>query len=131
MVWNASDARYPKTNVKDKTQEAIDLLFLTKPVKGRQARTSTGTLRMRFSKRRTHGIIFNSIGKGLLLLRFAQLEPERRAVGKTITLGSNGFDELAAALREAYPMKIPFNPTTNIRLLEAMRQEPELPIQYT
>ena len=106
LVYQVLDERFPEEAVHDRLGEVLDKIFDLKVEKGESTSGYTGKARAAFSAAEAEGVRLPSVARGYLLLRFAKLPQDKKAVVMAAARQSyESYEEqdIAAALRTTYP----------------------------
>jgi len=103
LVYGVLDDRFPEEAIQDRLGEVLDGVFDLKVDKGETTAVYTGKARAAFSAAEAEGVKFPDVARGYLLMRFARLSAEKRAVVLAASRQSYAEQDIAAALRTTYP----------------------------
>eukprot|EP00435_Cladocopium_sp_Y103_P072195 s58_g39.t1 len=103
LVYQVLDERFPEEAVHDRLGEVLDKVFELRVEKGEATSSYTGKARAAFSAAEAEGVKLPSVARGYLLLRFAKLTHEKKAVVMAAARQSYEEKDVAAALRTTYP----------------------------
>ena len=103
VTYEILDQRYPEEEAHDRIGEVMDTIFDLKVDRGETTGNFTGKVRAAFAAAEAEGISFPSVARGYMLLRFAKVSAERRAVILAAARQSYEERDVAAALRTTYP----------------------------
>ena len=103
LIYSLLDERFPEEASHDRLGQVLDTIFDLKVEKGETTATYTGKARAAFAAAETEGVKFPSVARGYLLLRFAKLSQEKKAVVMAAARQSYDEKDVAAALRTTYP----------------------------
>lgn len=103
VIFQVLDERYPEEASHDRLGEVLDAVFDLKVDRGESTASFTGKVRAAFQQAEAEGIRFPSVARGYMVLRFAKLTPERRAVVLAAARRSYDENDIVAALRTTYP----------------------------
>lgn len=103
LIFQVLDERYPEEASHDRLGEVLDAVFDLKVERGESTASFTGKVRTAFQQAEAEGIRFPSVARGYMVLRFAKLTPERRAVVLAAARRSYEETDIVAALRTTYP----------------------------
>eukprot|EP00438_Fugacium_kawagutii_P025213 Skav222622 [mRNA] locus=scaffold4205:86469:93548:+ [translate_table: standard] len=103
VVYGILDDRFPEAASHDRVGEVLDAIFDLKVDRNESTAAYTGKVKAAFNAAEQEGIKFPPIAKGYLMLRFARLSPERRAVVMAAARQSYLENDISAALRTTYP----------------------------
>ena len=103
VVYQVLDDRYPEESSHDRLGEILDGIFDLKVERGESTAVYTGKARAAFSAAEAEGVKFPDTARGYLVLRFARLSPEKKAIVLAAARGSYNESDVAAALRTTFP----------------------------
>lgn len=103
VVYEVLDDRFPEEAGHDRIGEVLDNVFDLKVERGETTAVFTGKVKSAFSAAEEEGIKFPDVAKGYLLMRFAKLTSDKRAVVLAASRQSYGEADVASALRTTYP----------------------------
>lgn len=103
VVYQVLDDRYPEESTHDRLGEILDAIFDLKVERGESTAVYTGKARAAFSAAEAEGVKFPETARGYLVLRFAKLSPEKKAIVLAAARGSYNENDIAAALRTTFP----------------------------
>eukprot|EP00435_Cladocopium_sp_Y103_P051560 s1160_g16.t1 len=103
VIFDTLDERFPEEASHDRIGEVLDNVFDLKVERGEATAVFTGKVRTAFSAAEAEGVKFPDVAKGYLLMRFARLGPEKRAIVLAASRQSYAEADVAAALRTTYP----------------------------
>ena len=103
VVYDILDDRFPEEASHDRIGEVLDNIFDLKVERGETTAVFTGKVKSAFSAAEAEGVTFPDVAKGYLLMRFAKLGPEKRAVVLAASRQSYNEADIASALRTTYP----------------------------
>ena len=103
VIFQALDERFPAEASHDRLGKVLDQIFDLRVEKGESTAIYTGKARAAFSAAEAEGVSLPEVAKGYLMLRFAKLSPERKAVVLAAARQSYKENDIAAALRTTYP----------------------------
>ena len=103
VVYQVLDDRYPEESTHDRLGEILDAIFDLRVERGESTAVYTGKARAAFSAAEAEGVKFPDTARGYLVLRFAKLPPEKKAIVLAAARGSYNENDIAAALRTTFP----------------------------
>lgn len=103
VVFQVLDERYPEEASHDRLGEVLDAIFDLRIEKNETTATFTGKVKSAFSAAEAEGIRFPSVARGYMVLRFARLSAEKKAVVLAASRRSYEEADVMAALRTTYP----------------------------
>ena len=103
VVFQVLDERYPEEASHDRLGEVLDAIFDLRIEKNETTATFTGKVKSAFSAAEAEGIRFPSVARGYMVLRFARLNVEKKAVVLAASRRSYEEVDIMAALRTTYP----------------------------
>ena len=103
VIFQVLDERFPAEASHDRLGKVLDQIFDLKVDKGESTAIYTGKARAAFAAAEAEGVSMPDVAKGYLMLRFARLSPERKAVVLAAARQSYKEQDIAAALRTTYP----------------------------
>ena len=103
VVYEVLDDRFPEEASHDRIGEVLDNVFDLTVERGETTAVFTGKVKSAFSAAEEEGIKFPDVAKGYLLMRFAKLTSDKRAVVLAASRQSYGEADVASALRTTYP----------------------------
>ena len=103
VVYQVLDDRYPEESTHDRLGEILDAIFDLKVERGESTAVYTGKARAAFSAAEAEGVKFPDTARGYLVLRFARLAPEKKAIVLAAARGSYNETDISAALRTTFP----------------------------
>ncbi|CAK9013225.1 unnamed protein product [Durusdinium trenchii] len=99
VIFQILDDRFPAETTHDRLGSVLDQVFDLKVEKGETTAVFTGKVRAAFSSAEAEGVVLPDVARGYLLLRFAKLSAERKAVVMAAARQSYAEKDVAAALR--------------------------------
>eukprot|EP00913_Durusdinium_trenchii_P028931 g27126.t1 len=103
VIFQILDDRFPAEATHDRLGSVLDQVFDLKVEKGETTAVFTGKVRAAFSSAEAEGVVLPDVARGYLLLRFAKLSAERKAVVMAAARQSYAEKDVAAALRTTFP----------------------------
>ena len=103
VVYQVLDDRYPEESTHDRLGEILDAIFDLKVERGESTAVYTGKARAAFSAAEAEGVKFPDTARGYLVLRFARLPLEKKAIVLAAARGSYNENDISAALRTTFP----------------------------
>ena len=103
VVYQVLDDRYPEESTHDRLGEILDAIFDLRVERGESTAVYTGKARAAFSSAEAEGVKFPDTARGYLVLRFARLSPEKKAIVLAAARGSYNENDISAALRTTFP----------------------------
>lgn len=103
VIYEVLDGRFPEEAVHDRLGEVMDGIFDLKVERGESTSVFTGKARSAFAAAEVEGVKFPDVARGYLLMRFARLSPEKRAIVLAASRQSYSEADVAAALRTTFP----------------------------
>ena len=103
VVYQVLDDRYPEASTHDRLGEILDAIFDLKVERGESTAVYTGKARAAFSAAEAEGVKFPDTARGYLVLRFARLTLEKKAIVLAAARGSYNENDISAALRATFP----------------------------
>eukprot|EP00435_Cladocopium_sp_Y103_P001390 s2644_g1.t1 len=103
VIYDVLDGRFPEEAVHDRLGEVMDGIFDLKVERGESTSVFTGKARSAFAAAEVEGVKFPDVARGYLLMRFARLSPEKRAIVLAASRQSYSEADVAAALRTTFP----------------------------
>lgn len=103
VVYQVLDDRYPEESTHDRLGEILDAIFDLKVERGESTAVYTGKARAAFSAAEAEGVKFPDTARGYLVLRFARLPLEKKAIVLAAARGSYSENDISAALRTTFP----------------------------
>ena len=103
VVFQVLDERYPEEASHDRLGEVLDAVLDLRVEKNETTATFTGKVKSAFSAAEAEGIRFPSVARGYMVLRFARLSAEKKAVVLAASRRSYEEADIMAALRTTYP----------------------------
>ncbi len=103
VVYQVLDDRYPEESTHDRLGEILDAIFDLKVDRGESTAVYTGKARAAFSAAEAEGVKFPDTARGYLVLRFARLTLEKKAIVLAAARGSYNENDISAALRTTFP----------------------------
>lgn len=126
VVYQTLDERFPEESTQDRIGEVLDAIFDLRVERNESTAAYTGRVRAAFTAAEAEGVRFPPIAKGYLLLRFAKLSAERKAVVMAAARQSYQESDVAHALRTTYPEGLFAGKHSNVNQVDA-NAEPEVP----
>eukprot|EP00435_Cladocopium_sp_Y103_P015753 s1700_g3.t2 len=103
IVYEVLDDRFPEEASHDRIGEVLDNIFDLKVERGETTAVFTGKVKSAFSAAEAEGVKFPDVARGYLLMRFAKLGADKKAVVLAAARQSYNEADVAAALRTTYP----------------------------
>lgn len=126
IIYQILDERFPEEAAHDRLGEVMDGIFDLKVEKGETTSVFTGKVRAAFLAAEAEGIKFPSPARGYLLLRFARLSGERKAVVMAAARQSYEEADVAAALRTTYPEGLHVRSNSHVNAVHLPEDEDEV-----
>eukprot|EP00435_Cladocopium_sp_Y103_P008507 s2377_g2.t1 len=114
VVYDVLDDRFPEEASHDRIGEVLDNIFDLKVERGETTAVFTGKVKSAFSAAEAEGVKFPDVAKGYLLMRFARLGPDKRAIVLAAARQSYSEADVASALRTTYPEGLFSGKTTSL-----------------
>lgn len=103
IIYDTLDGRFPEEAMHDRLGEVLDGIFDLKVERGESTAAYTGKARSAFLAAETEGVKFPDVARGYLLMRFARLSSEKKAIVLAASRQSYAEADVAAALRTTFP----------------------------
>eukprot|EP00435_Cladocopium_sp_Y103_P050503 s1907_g15.t1 len=103
VIYEVLDNRFPEEASHDRIGEVLDNIFDLRVERGETTAVFTGKVKSAFHAAEAEGIKFPDVARGYLLMRFAKLGPEKRAIVLAAARQSYAEHDIASALRTTYP----------------------------
>ena len=103
VIYQVLDDRYPEESSHDRLGEILDAIFDLKVERGESTAVYTGKARAAFSAAEAEGVKFPDTARGYLVLRFARLPLDKKAIVLAAARGSYNENDISAALRTTFP----------------------------
>ena len=123
VIHQVLDERFPEETSQDRIGEVLDNIFDLKVEKHESTAVYTGSVRAAFTAAAAEGVKFPPIARGYLLLRFAKLAPEKKAVVMAAARQSYLENDIASALRTTYPEGLFSGRHSNVAQVDALITE--------
>eukprot|EP00438_Fugacium_kawagutii_P020699 Skav229155 [mRNA] locus=scaffold2275:264912:272030:- [translate_table: standard] len=118
VIYQILDERFPEETTQDRIGEVLDNIFELKVEKHESTAAYTGRVRAAFTAAEAEGVKFPPIARGYLLLRFARLPPERKAIVMAAARQSYLEADIASAMRTTYPEGLFTGKHSNVNQVE-------------
>ena len=102
VVYQVLGDRYPEESSHDRLGEILDAIFDLKVERGESTAVYTGKARAAFSAAEAEGVKFPDTARGYLVLRFARLPLDKKAIVLAAARGSYNENDISAALRTTF-----------------------------
>lgn len=119
IIYEVLDNRFPEEEAHDRIGEVLDCIFGLEVKKQESTSVFTGRVRSAFATAEAEGINSPSVARGYLLLRFAKIAPERKAVVLAAARQSYEEKDIAASLRTTYPEGLGATRREHVHAVEA------------
>eukprot|EP00435_Cladocopium_sp_Y103_P008989 s4010_g2.t1 len=112
IIYEVLDGRFPEEAVHDRLGEVMDGIFDLRVERGESTSVFTGKARSAFAAAEARsafaaaeveGVKFPDVARGYLLMRFARLSAEKRAIVLAASRQSYSEADVASALRTTFP----------------------------
>ena len=125
IVYQTLDERFPEEATHDRLGEVLDSVFDLRVERGESTAVFTGKARAAFSAAEAEGVKFPDVARGYLLMRFAKLSHERKAVVLAASRQSYAESDIAAAMRTTYPEGLYSGKSVNAVNVAEAEDDPE------
>lgn len=103
VIYEVLDNRFPEEASHDRIGEVLDNIFDLRVERGETTAVFTGKVKSAFNAAEAEGVKFPDVARGYLLMRFAKIGPEKKAIVLAAARQSYAENDIAAALRTTYP----------------------------